>query len=83
MKISELLKELYKQSDFTSVGSLAEELGLQKSLIDRVFAGKNTTENIDKLSSELLKDITTEELLLAIEMIRKIKTELKNQDQFI
>jgi hypothetical protein len=40
MRLSDLLKRLYKESDFTSVVSLSDKSEIGKGFIDRAFAGK-------------------------------------------
>ena len=69
MKFSELIKALYEAStDVNSVADLAECTEVAKSFIDRLFAGKNTTEKIDVVFEYLTHDLEVEEVIEAIEL---------------
>lgn len=83
MKLSDLLKALYEASEFTSVPSLAENTGIAKSFIERSFYGINTMEKLDVLFEALTGDMDREELMLAIEMVNQIKSQLKIKDQIL
>jgi hypothetical protein len=83
MKLSSVLKKLYEESEFTSVGSLSDKTGIGKGFIDRAFAGKNTTEKLDILFHELTKELTKENLICAIDLIKSVKKSQIEQDQLI
>ena len=83
MKVSELLKKMYQQSELTSVSSFAKATGVDKGFIDRALAGKNTVEKLDVLLEELTKDLTVDDLLLAIQLVRQVKMNQIAQDQIL
>lgn len=73
MKLSNLLKRLYEESEYESVSTLSDATQIGKGFIDRAFAGKNTMEKLDVLFDELTSDLDAEDFLLTREIIKKVK----------
>ena len=80
MELSRLLKRLYEESEFTSVGSLSDTTGISKGFIDRAFAGKNTMSKLDLLFDELTKNLEVEDFILVDELIRRVKLRWRNNE---
>lgn len=83
MKLSDLLKRLYEESEFTSVGSLSDTTGVGKGFIDRAFAGKNTLEKLDLLFDELTQDLEVEDFILVKELIRRVRLRDIEREQIL
>ena len=83
MKLSDLLKRLYEESEFTSVGSLSDKTGIGKGFIDRAFAGKNTLEKLDLLFDELTNDLVVEDFILVKELIRRVRLREIEREQIL
>lgn len=83
MKLSDLLKRLYEESEFTSVGSLSDTIGIGKGFIDRAFAGKNTMEKLDLLFDELTNDLEVEDFILMKELILRVRLREIEREQIL
>ena len=73
-KLSALIKALYESSDMVnSVSDLSECTDVNKSFIERMFAGTNTFEKADKVFEYLTHDFDVEMLIESLELIRTIR----------
>lgn len=77
--LSKLLKQLYEESNYSSIASLSQATGVDKGFIDRVFSGKHTMERLDPLFEELTTGLTVEDFILCIRLIKQLKLNLDEQ----
>lgn len=83
MILSELLKRLYDESEFTSIDSLSKLTGIDKGFINRAFTGKHTMERLDPLFEELTIGLTVDEFISCIQLIKRIKSNIIEQEQIL
>jgi hypothetical protein len=83
MKLSDLLKRLYEESEFKSIVSLSDTTKIGKGFIDRAFAGKNTMEKLDLLFDELTQDLEVEDFLLVKDLIRRVRLRKIEREQIL
>lgn len=83
MLFSKLLKALYEKSKYESVETLAKANDTNKGFIDRTFAGKHTTEKIDKIFNDLTQNLTIEDILFLIDMKRRFRENQIKQKQIL
>ena len=84
MKLSTLIKELYWQSEFTSVNSLAETTANTQPFTDSfINSTKVARKKEDQLFDSLTKDISVGELLSAIELIKQVRLNQIEKEQFL
>lgn len=84
MNLSVLIDRLFKQSEFTSVGSLAVHTKQTQPFVDAFVNGTKTArEKEDILFEELTKGITAEEIVAAIELIKVVRLNEIERNQFL
>ncbi|WP_291866626.1 hypothetical protein [Maribacter sp.] len=84
MKLSNLIRELFNKSEFTSPGSLAVHTNQTHPFVDAFINGsKASREKEDLLFEELTKGITADELLAAIELIKVVRLNEIERNQFL
>lgn len=84
MRLSDLIKELLNRSEFTSINSLAEYTGQTQPFTDAfVNSTKAAREKEDLIFDALTNDISVEELLHAIDLIKSIRAKEIEREQII
>lgn len=77
MKLSELLKETYKASNFKSVNALATRTGQTQPFVAGLLADerKDGMIKMDAVFDELTRDVEPEELIKALALVRALRKE--------
>jgi hypothetical protein len=84
MKLTDLITQLFKSSEFDFSNSLANHTGQTQPFTDAFLKGsKGAREKEDILFHALTSDISVEELLSAIDLIRKVRHTQIERGQFI
>lgn len=82
MKLSDLLKELYNTSQFTSVNALATRTGQTQPFVAGLLAEerKDGMSKMDAVFHELTRDVEPDELIKALALIRALRPERWKED---
>lgn len=84
MELSELIKKLYQQSEFTSVNSLAEYTNNTQPFTDAfVNSTKSARTKEDNIFDALTNDISADELIAAIELIKQVRLKAIEKEQML
>lgn len=85
MKLSTLLQSLFTASEFTSPNSLAVATGQTQPFVAGLLSPekKDSMEKMDRVFDALTKDVTPDEMLAALELIRAVKRNMIAQEQIL
>ena len=84
MKLSTLIKELFDASEFTSPNSLASATDQTQPFTDAfINSTKASREKEDALFEALTPGVSVDEVLAAIELIKSIKANMIEAEQFL
>lgn len=84
MKLSKLIKYLFDASEFTTPNSLASTTNQTQPFTDAfINSTKASREKEDALFHALTSDVSVDEVLAAIELIRSIRANQIEADQFL
>ena len=84
MKLTDLLKLLLHWSDFENPNTLANYTSQTQPLVSAfIYGTKKTREKEDAIFDALTNDISAEELLSAIELIKTVRQGIIERDQFL
>lgn len=75
MKLSTLILHYFKESDFTSLQTLADSAGVSISPVKAAIKGRASMEKIDKIFEAVAPvDFTLEDFLFAMEHVEYVKS---------
>ena len=85
MKLSDLFKQLFAASEFTSPNSLATYTGQTHPFVAGLLSEerKDSMEKMDVVFDALTPDVTADELIAALELIKIVRRQQIQREQFI
>lgn len=85
MKLSDLLNDLFKASEFTSANSLAKHTNQTQPFVSGLLSSekKESMEKMDIVFEALTEGVSTDEFLAALELISTVRKQLIAKEQFI
>lgn len=84
MKLSDLLSDLFKASEFTSANSLAKYTNQTQPFVSGLLSEKKESmEKMDVVFEALTEGVTTDEFLAALQLVSTVRRQMIAKEQFL